>query len=539
MTERKNNKLAQRLLLSVSKILADEKPCESALVNVLKSMCEQLNWQASSFWKLDESKGTLLCEAFYTTYPCPAFEEVTRKIELSPGIGLPGCVLQKNAPIWIQDVVTAPNFPRFGPAERDGLHSAIAFPVIISGKVVGVFEFFSKKILQPDQNLLDTFSVLGTELGQLFERSRFEKELAQQARLNEYFRIFAENVDECVFVSSPGLTEHHYISPAFDKIWGYSRDEAYARSLRWSDEIVPEHKDRVLEYVKRLQGFEMPEPEIEYQIRTADGTLKWLRVKIFAALDQQDGSYQICGSVSDVSERKETEQRMSDFYSMVSHELKTPLTSVKGVLTLMERGKAGELPVKAKDLTELGRKECDRMIRLINDMLDIKKIEVGKLQLFRQKLDAGDVVAQTLDTMRGLAAERNVTLKEDIETPVSIDADKDRIVQVLTNFVSNALKFSPNGSLVLVSVKQVDLVARFSVIDQGPGINKEEQSKLFKVFPQIEHSVDVATESTGMGLAISKGIIDEHGGAIGVVSEFGKGATFWFEVAVARTDVSD
>lgn len=536
MSGRKSDQLAQNLVLSVSNILADERACDSALFRILQSMCKQLNWQASSFWKFDETKGTLLCEAFYTTVPCPAFEEATRSIELSPGIGLPGCVVRDNAPVWIQDVVVSPNFPRFGPAEKDGLHSAIAFPVNVSGKVVGVFEFFSEKIRQPDEGLLDAFSVLGTEIGQLFERNRYEKELAQQTRLNEYFRIFAENVDECVFVSSPGLTEHHYISPAFDKIWGYSRDEAYVNAMRWSDEIVPEHKERVMEYVKRLQGFEMPEPEIEYQIRTKDGTLKWLRVKIFAAVDQQDGSYQICGSVSDVSERKEAEQRMSDFYSMVSHELKTPLTSVKGVFALMEKGKAGELPMKAQELSKLGRKECDRMIRLINDMLDIKKIEAGKLQLIRQNFYAGDVVEQTLDALRGLASERNIKLKEDIASPVSINADKDRMVQVLTNLVSNALKFSPDESLVLVNVKQVDQMVRFSVVDNGPGINKDEQLKLFKVFPQIEHNVDVPTDGTGLGLAICKGIIDEHDGFIGVISDEGAGATFWFEVAIASPD---
>ncbi len=536
MASRKNDKLAQQVVFSVSKILAGDMVFESALSTILKSICEQLDWQTSAFWKWDESKKSLSCEAFYTTYPCPKFEEASKTIALEAGAGLPGRVLAQNTPIWVSDVVTDSNFPRFVHAREDGLHSAIAFPISAGGKIIGVFEFFSKKILQPDKELLDAFEVLGTELGQYLDRRRIEKELAQQSRLNEYFRIFAENVDECVFVSSPGLTEHYYISPAFEKIWGYSLAETYENPFRWADAIVPEHKERVLEYVTRLKGYEMPEPEIEYQIKTAHGTLRWLRVKIFAAVDQHDGSYHICGSVSDITERKAAEQRVSEFYSIVSHELKTPLTSIKGALLLMERGKAGDLTERAQQLTELGRKECDRMIRLINDMLDIKKIEVGKLQLYRQKLDAHDIVSQTLASFTQMASERSVKLVQDIESPVSINADKDRIVQVLTNLISNAVKFSPDKSSVTVKVNPVNHVARFSVTDSGPGINKDEQAKLFKVFPQIEHNEDGPIESTGLGLAICKGIIDEHGGSIGVVSDEGKGATFWFDVAIAGND---
>lgn len=539
MATRKKSQLSGQVIFSVSKILAGDLPFEHALTAILKTMCQHLEWQTSAFWKWDESIGSLGCEAFYTTLPCPTFEKVSRSLQLEPGIGLPGRVWQDKAALYISDVVTDSNFPRFVHAEKDGLHSAFGFPISVGGKVIGVFEFFSTKILQPDSELLNAFTVLSTEFGQFFERRRFERELAQQSRLNEYFRIFAENVDECVFVSSPQLTKHYYISPAYERIWGFSLTDTYENPFRWADAIVPEHKERVMEYTSRLKGYEMPEPEIEYQIRRADGALRWLRVKIFAAVDQHDGSYHICGSVSDITERKAAEQRVSDFYSMVSHELKTPLTSVKGALMLLERGKAGELTPRAEQLTALGRKECDRMIRLINDMLDIKKIEVGKLQLFRQNLDAADLIAQTMDALRGVANDQDIKLTQVIEGTVTINADKDRVVQILTNLISNAVKFAPNGSRVTVRVEEKGKVARFSVSDTGPGISKTEQWKLFKVFQQIDRVEDAPREGTGLGLAICKGIVDEHGGAIGVISDTGKGATFWFDIPIGTKDQSE
>jgi PAS domain S-box len=528
----RKEQLVQNVVYSISRIVSTERE-ERAIAMILETMCHELGFKTSAFWLVDEKAQKLFCEDFYSSQSRPDFQKCTRQLRLSRGEGLPGRVWESNEAAWIPDVVKDSNFPRAYEAGRDGLHSALAFPVSVAGEFLGVFEFFSTDIAAPDEDLLAALNIAGAELGGLFKRRRTELALEEQAKR---FSIFADNVNECLFVSSPLLQQHYYVSPAFEKIFGHPVSAVFENPNIWSEGIIPEHKERVMEYVSRLKGYEMPEPYIEYQINR-DGRLRWLGVKIFAAVDQQDGSYQICGSVSDITEKKAAEMRVSEFYSMVSHELRTPLTSMKGVLLLLERGKAGKLSEQAEQLILLGRKECDRLIRLINDMLDIKKIEVGKLQLYRQNLDPGDVVRQTIETLTSFAAEKKIRLKEDIRTDESIYADKDRVVQIITNLISNSVKFSSNGSDVIVKVERADERVRFSVTDSGPGINAADQDKLFKVFEHIDQDESTGKEGTGLGLAICKGIVDEHGGRIGVMSTEGRGATFWFELPLGAPEL--
>lgn len=528
----RKEQLVQNVIYSISRIVASEQE-DRAIGLILETMCHELNFKTSAFWLVDENSQKLYCQEFYSSQCRPDFQKYTKQLRLSRGEGLPGRVWESNEATWIPDVVKDSNFPRAYEAGKDGLHSALAFPVSVGGEFLGVFEFFSTVIAAPDKDLLAALNVAGAELGQLFKRRSVLLALEEQVKR---FAIFADNVDECLFVSSPLLAQHYYVSPAFEKIFGYPVSAVFENPNIWSEGIIPEHKQRVMEYVSRLKGYEMPEPYIEYQINR-NGRLRWLGVKIFAAMDQRDGTYQICGSVSDITEKKAAEMRVSEFYSMVSHELRTPLTSMKGVLLLLERGKAGKLSEQAQQLILLGRKECDRLIRLINDMLDIKKIEVGKLQLYRQNLDPGDVVRQTIETLSSFAAEKQIALKEDIRTDEPIFADKDRVVQIITNLISNSVKFSPSGSDIIVRVERAAEMVRFSVTDSGPGISEADQAKLFKVFEQIDTAETSSKDGTGLGLAICKGIVDEHGGEIGVVSSEGKGATFWFDLPVGAPEL--
>jgi PAS domain S-box-containing protein len=519
--------LAQQVIITVSKILSRDLSHEEAFTEMLKSMCEQLGWQTASFWRLNEVTQQLRCETSYCVHPCPKFNEMTLDMLLRRGEGLPGRVWEASTPIWIRDVVQEPNFPRAEQAQEDGLHAAFAFPVSVGGKFIGVFEFFSRTIVEPDTELVNAFGVVGTEVGQFFERRRVELELAESERR---FREFASVVDEVFFMSAPRLTEHFYVSPAFDKLWGFPVSEVFANPQSWYDAVVPEHKERVKDYVALLQGETMPDKaEIEYAIRKPDGTTAWLSARCFR-IDQHDGTWHICGTVRDITERKQAEQRIGEFYSTVSHELRTPLTSIKGSLILLERQKAGDLSERATDLVSLARKECDRLIRLINDMLDIKTLEAGKLQLVREPLKPRDLVGETLAVQKNMATEKHIQLLAQVETSRSVSADRDRILQVLTNLLSNAVKFSPAHSQVTVRVHDVDSAVEFSVIDHGPGIAPEHQAKLFEVFQQIPPASGESAQGTGLGLAISKGIIDQHGGTIGVSSDKGAGARFWFRL---------
>ncbi|MBX9719924.1 MAG: hypothetical protein K2X81_00890, partial [Candidatus Obscuribacterales bacterium] len=248
----------------------------------------------------------------------------------------------------------------------------------------------------------------------------------------------------------------------------------------------------------------------------------------------RDDESQLIGGIMvlrDISERKQAEKRVSEFYSMVSHELRTPLTSIRASLGLMQGGVAGDLSDMAKQLVDIGREECDRLIRLINDILDIRKIEAGKVELKLQEVQPSTLVQTALEGMKSVADEVGIELNAPQTARGLVTCDEDRILQVLTNLVSNAIKFSPSGRNVSVNTEWIDSEwLRFSVVDRGSGIPSELVPKLFQKFQQLDQSDTRSKGGTGLGLAICKAIVDEHHGRIGVQTSLGEGSIFFFEL---------
>ncbi|MGZ3420364.1 MAG: ATP-binding protein [Polyangiales bacterium] len=235
--------------------------------------------------------------------------------------------------------------------------------------------------------------------------------------------------------------------------------------------------------------------------------------------------------VRDITERKELERMKGEFVSTVSHELRTPLTSIRGALGLIEGGVAGEASTEVRELVTIARSSCDRLIRLVNDILDLEKMESGRLSLQLGRVSAPKIVAACLDNVRAVAEQRNITIETKVAPELeTMNADEDRLVQVLTNLVSNAVKFSPDGSTVTVAVEDAGDRVRFAVRDRGQGIAESERSKLFRRFQQLDGSDRRKHGGTGLGLSIAKAIVEAHGGTISVESEPGKGSSFAFEI---------
>ncbi|MGE0762230.1 MAG: sensor histidine kinase [Bdellovibrionales bacterium] len=219
----------------------------------------------------------------------------------------------------------------------------------------------------------------------------------------------------------------------------------------------------------------------------------------------------------------------SEFLSIASHELRTPLTSIKGSLSLLKSGVVGSLNEMATNLLNIAEMETDRLIRLINELLDLAKIEAGKFEVRPDWHSLSDLVGKTFASLEGLAQSAKVHLKAEELPPVNVLMDQDRIQQVLTNLLSNAIKFSPQGSSVDVLVEMDDKQAlRISVRDHGQGIAPEDQELIFQKFRQATSAKNPLVKGTGLGLAIAKALVEEHGGQIGVHSIPGEGSTFYF-----------
>ncbi len=246
--------------------------------------------------------------------------------------------------------------------------------------------------------------------------------------------------------------------------------------------------------------------------------------------------------VRNISKRKRNERLKDDFVATVSHELRTPLTSIAGSLGLLIGGASGKLPASAARLLSIAYTNSQRLVRLINDILDIEKIESGKVAFDLQPVDLRPLIEQAIEANRGFADGYGARIVLDPAAPTAtVRADVDRMMQVVTNLLSNAVKFSPTGEVVEISIESRGDTVRVSVRDHGPGIPDEFKMRIFDKFAQADASDARQKGGTGLGLNIVKQIITQHGGKIGFEAAPGGGTIFYFELpriaAVARHDV--
>jgi signal transduction histidine kinase len=232
---------------------------------------------------------------------------------------------------------------------------------------------------------------------------------------------------------------------------------------------------------------------------------------------------------------KELDQLKSDFVSNVSHELRTPLTAIKGAVDLLLREVPGPLNESQTHHLSRVRSNTQHLAGLINDLLDLSKIEEGKIELDAGRVSLGSLVQEVMETVKPMAAEKPVLLEADAPmASVLVWADRDKVTQVLMNLIGNAIKFTPPQGRVTVSASRDSTEwAQVSINDSGPGISELEQQKIFEKFYQVSESGGPKPKGTGLGLAISKALVELHGGKIWVESEVGRGSTFSFTLPLS------
>jgi PAS domain S-box-containing protein len=346
---------------------------------------------------------------------------------------------------------------------------------------------------------------------------------AQQAE--ERFRRLSDAAKEGIAITEAGLVVE--VNRAFCALFGYGEHEVIGRKA--TDFIKLSNVDAAKRAIDANE-----EGTYETVCVRKDGTT--FDVEVSATQLPGYANVRRVAAIRDISERKAVDRMKNEFVSTVSHELRTPLTSIRGSLGLIEGGVAGEVPERVRDLVRIARTNADRLIRLINDILDLEKMEAGKLELRPTEVDPRAFVDVTLAEMRGMADGLHVRLERSVTGPASLTVDVDRLQQVLTNLLSNAIKFSASGATVSVRVFETRPgTARIEVEDAGPGIAANMIDRLFRKFEQLDGSDGRTRGGTGLGLAISRSIVEQHGGRMGVHSEPDVRTVFWFELPCAAT----
>lgn len=234
----------------------------------------------------------------------------------------------------------------------------------------------------------------------------------------------------------------------------------------------------------------------------------------------------------DVSEARELENRKAEFLSVAGHELRTPLTSIKGGLKMVVSQFNDQLPAPAQKLLTIASRNSERLVTLVNDLLNLQRIELSTRSFDRSPVSAHSIALRALEDNQPFAVELGRHLeKNDWDEDATVLADTEAILQVLTNLISNAVKFSPKEELITVSFTQDLDSVTFSIIDRGPGIPASHQEQLFQKFVRIPGSEQAPIKGTGLGLSICKAIVDAHMGSIGFQSEEGVGSTFFVRLA--------
>jgi PAS domain S-box-containing protein len=315
------------------------------------------------------------------------------------------------------------------------------------------------------------------------------------------------------------------VNNALCEILGYSSAELL--SINFQTITHPDDLELDLQVMQQVLQGELRTHTLQKRYLHKQGRIIWGLLNISLVHDEHNQPLYFISQIQDITEQREIERMKNEFISVVSHELRTPLTAIRGSINLLASGVLDKHPAKAQRMLEIAAIDTERLVRLVNDILDLERLGTSNLPLQREYCNAADLMQQSIEGMQLIADKAEIQLYVE-PLSVFVWAAPDRIIQTLTNLLNNAIKFSaPDSSITLTATLQGDEVM-FAVKDQGRGIPADKLESIFGRFQQVDASDSRQKGGTGLGLAICRSIIEQHGGRIWVESAIGQGSVFYF-----------
>jgi PAS domain S-box-containing protein len=522
MTHQKQREHRLALQLSVSQIIGENAASEIASMRIVEALCISQGWDMAIQWRVNPTEDRL---EFYTAWSTPGpaekiIQDSTGRV-LDRGSDLPGRVWQQGQPIWITDIASANTGPRASLAHQQKMASGWAVPIRVGNSILAVLEFYSSHKLREDRDAMAAVETAAASLGQLLARSQ------ERGRVEELYRqqqILLDSVaDGICGVDSQGMVT--FANPAAARLLGTTASSLTNQSVH--DLLhgnAPDDRHCGDDCPLRWTSKRHTASSGEENLFRADGSSFPAEFTLTPILEQGRFSGSVL-SFRDISQRNALDRLKDEFISTVSHELRTPLTSIRGALGLLSSGMLGEISDKATNLLRIALTNSERLVRLINDILDLERIQSGREPLSFRPVQLSDVVKQAIGDMQPVADSAGVRLLHD-NTQVEIDADPYRLLQVLTNLLSNAVKFSPPNSTVSIMVRPGVTGVTLSVIDNGRGIPADKLEAIFGRFQQVDASDSRQKGGSGLGLAICRTIVLQHSGRIWAERNPVRGSTF-------------
>ncbi len=371
-----------------------------------------------------------------------------------------------------------------------------------------------------------------------------ERQIAIAERHEKQAQIdaIADNAPAILFqliMDRAGKPRFTFVSNATERLLGI-QPQALVASIDALGPIAGTHTVDDLVSQMRVSAASSTPLTLEFECVRPDGGVIWLRIDAGKRVDRS-GRHVWDGTMSNVSEQKLAERMKDDFIATVSHELRTPLTSIRGALGLVVASAPDHLPAKVARMLEIANRNAERLVLLINEILDIQKIHSGQMQFELREEQLRPLIDHAVTMAQSYLPEKAIRFALTDDAPRCLaSVDPDRFNQVLANLLSNAIKFSPNESIVTISLRRVDGHLRVSVGDRGPGIPAEFRARIFDRFSQAETSSTRKAGGTGLGLNISKALVEAMSGTIWFESELRAGTTFHVDLpALERSAASE